>query len=82
MANYEQTGNRWTMILIKKQLPGGATVTERATFDLVRFNVDTDPDAKQEIVPVGQGGDNGKLFERIWTVDDAPFKKQFFGGQA
>lgn len=82
MADYEQVGNRWTMVLIRKTLPDGSIVTERATFDLVRFNVDTDPEGKQSIVPIGEGGDRGKLFERIWTVDDAPFKKQFFGGQA
>lgn len=81
MANYEQSGNRWTMVLIRKKLPDGSQTTERATFDLVRFNIDTDPEGQQFICPVGVGGDVGKLFERIWTVDEAPFKGQFFGGQ-
>lgn len=77
MANYEQSGNRWTMVLIRKPLANGSTVIERAAFDLVRFNVDTDPDAKQYISPVGDGGDSGKLFERVWTLDEAPFKERF-----
>lgn len=82
MSDYKQDGNRWTMILIRKKLPDGKFATERATFDLVRFNVDTDPDVKPVIVPLGTGGDRGKLFERVWTVDEAPFKVQFFGSQA
>lgn len=78
MADYAQDGNRWTMVLIRKQTPNGEAY-ERATFDLVRFNVDVDPTSAPAIVPVGP--DNGKLFERVWKVDEVPFKGQFFGGQ-
>ena len=74
MADYAQGGNRWTMILIRE-----GDLLKRATFDLVRFNVDVNPEAEPVIVPFG-GSDKGKLFERIWTVDQQPYKKQFFGG--
>ena len=82
MSDYRQEENRWTMVLIRKKLPDGSTVTERATFDLVRFNVDTDPKGRQYVSPIGNGSDTGKVFERIWTVDEAPFKVQFFGDQS
>lgn len=78
MSNYNQEGNRWTMILVRKHTPSG-DVYERCTFDLVRFNVDVDPEAPTSIMPVVD--DRGKLFERIWKVDEVPFKVQFFGGQ-
>lgn len=78
MSDYAQDGNRWTMVLIRKQTPIG-DVYERATFDLCRFNVDVSPDAAPVILPVSS--DQGKLFERIWKVDEVPFKGQFFGGQ-
>lgn len=79
MADYKQEGNRWTMILIRRQIDGKETF-ERASFDLVRFNVDTDGNAEQFIVPVS-GSDKGKIFERIWKLDEQPYKVQFFGGQ-
>lgn len=80
MADYAQAGNRWTMILVRRKDEFGREVLERATFDLVRFNVDTFPNAEQYIIPVS-GTDKGKIFERIWTVDEQPYKVQFFGGQ-
>jgi hypothetical protein len=66
------------MVLIRKGYPP-TEYYERATFDIVRFNVDTDPFALPQIVPVAS--DAGKRFEKIWTLNEVPYKGQFFGGQ-
>ena len=64
------------MVLLRKQTTAGVTY-ERGTFDLVRFNVDVEPDSPPSIMPVVS--DDNKVFERIWIVDQVPFEKQFFG---
>ena len=69
MSNYEQSGNRYTAIFV--QSPDG-TLT-RAPFDIVRFNVDTDPAAKREIVPNNNQDDHTKVFEKVWIVDTLPW---------
>jgi len=75
VGNYRQEDARYTMILVRD-----GENFRRHGFDLVRFNVDDDADAKENIVPVG-ATDHGKIFERIWKVDSAPFgKKQRWEG--
>jgi hypothetical protein len=74
VADYEAIGNRWTMVLIKRTLPSGEVVTRRADFDLVRFNVDVNPNAKRVLVP--RGDDYDKVFEKIWITDIAPWRKK------
>lgn len=76
MANYDMSGNRYTMILVKVGVDGGGNKTyRRLAYDLVRFNVDENPNARPDIVPVGTTDDN-KIFERIWKVDEIPFAKK------
>ena len=72
MGNYELRDARFTMILVRV---GAQDLWTRHGFDLVRFNVDVDGDAKQDIVPVGST-DHGKIFEKVWKVDEAPFEKK------
>ena len=67
MANYENNGNRWTAIYIKK-----GDGWEKAPYEIVRFNVDADPDARPFIVPSDES--DGKIYERIWKVDETPYK--------
>lgn len=76
MSDYKKENARWTMILIRRQVDGKESF-ERSTFDLVRFNVDDNPTSEQYIMPVTN--DSGKIFERIWKVDEQPYKVQFFG---
>ena len=78
MGDYKKADARYTMILVKC----GEGLWRRHNFDLVRFNVDISPEAKPDVVVVGDT-DNGKIFEKIWKVDEAPFAtKQNFGGSA
>jgi len=67
LSNYEMSGHRFTMVLVKCE--GGY---RRAEFDLVRFNVDENPEAEKDIVPVGLS-DRGKIFERVMKTDSMPF---------
>jgi hypothetical protein len=78
MADYKQEGNRYTAIYVIESNKGGKRLLKRHPFDLVRFNVDTNPDAPQEIVPVGQQTGAGidepqKLYEDVWIVEVAPW---------
>jgi hypothetical protein len=87
MADYAQKGNRYTAIFVIESDKGGKKTYRRNPFDLVRFNVDADPDAPQEIVPLGPvaGNDGGisetdKIYEKVWIVETAPWVgKQDFG---
>lgn len=94
MANYRMQDARWTMILVRRPQHGGDDLWEVAPFELVRFNVDSDPDAPQQVVPIGQsntavtvGGtkqDSPKIYEKIWFVDTVPWRpgangKHYFG---
>lgn len=45
MADYKQGGNRYTAIFVIESERGGKKTYRRNPFDLVRFNVDSDPDA-------------------------------------
>lgn len=75
MSNYEQSGNRYTAIFLRE----ADGTYRRLPFDLVRFNVDDHPDQKREIVP--RGDDEGKVFEKVWLVDQVPYaKKVSFSG--
>jgi len=67
LSNYEMSGHRFTMVLVKCE--GGY---RRAEFDLVRFNVDENSEAEKDIVPVGLS-DRGKIFERVMKTDSMPF---------
>lgn len=70
MSDYSQEGNRWIAIFLKR--PDGTLV--RLPYDLARFNVDTNPDAKPTLVP--GLNDDGKIFERIWITDSIPYRKK------
>lgn len=88
MSNYNQSGNRWTAVFLVERERGDVMTYRRLPFELVRFNVDTNPSAPQEIVPNGvdafnSGGDkqdSDKIYEKIWIVDSLPFgAKTSFG---
>jgi hypothetical protein len=95
MADYKQSGNRYTAIFVIESSKGGQDFYRRNPFDLVRFNVDTNPSAPQEIVPIGQVKGNlgigdtplsetDKIYEKVWIVETAPWHpgrggKQDFG---
>lgn len=86
MSDYAQVGNRWTMILLRKPQPSGKDLYERVPFEIVRFNVDTNPDAPPLIVPLGASDDTGptpdfpKVYEHIWFVDTVPWQPGAGGG--
>lgn len=81
MSNYENKGNRYTAIFVRQPQKGGGVLFERAAFELVRFNVDENPDAVEEVMPIGEIAGNAsgtkpdgpKIYEKIWVVDTAPF---------
>lgn len=76
MANYEMSGHRFTMVLVKcGEGEDGHPLYKRAEFDLVRFNVDENPHTTHDIVPVGVT-DREKIFEKIWKVSETPFAKK------
>lgn len=69
MADYDLKDARWTCIFLRE-----GDCLRRLPFDLVRWNVDQDPDAKKEIVPAGTlVVDAQKVYERVWIVDEVPF---------
>ena len=53
MADYTQVGNRWTAVYAIERQSNGPNTYRKLPFELVRFNVDSDPDAKEVIVPDG-----------------------------
>ena len=95
MANYLNEGNRWTAIYVANGIHG----TEYSTYtklpwELVRFNVDSTPNAVHEIVP--DGDDKGlvgagtaatpvkepnRIYEKIWVVDAIPFREKTSFGE-
>jgi hypothetical protein len=95
MANYESSGNRWTAIYVANGIRG----TEYSTYtklpwELVRFNVDSNPSATPEIVPDGEdrtlGGmgstatsvkEPNRIYEKIWIVDSVPFREKTSFGE-
>lgn len=72
MSDYSKSGNRYIAIYVKS---GDGTLT-RAPYDVVRFNVDTDPAAQREIVPNVGHDDHGKVFERVWIVESLPWAEK------
>jgi len=91
MADFRMQDARWTMVFTRKSMRGGGQQLERCGFDLVRFNVDIQPDAPQFICPVGDMAvssnigvkpDSDKQWENIWIVDGPqPYKQKTYFGQ-
>ena len=91
MADYQQVGNRYTAIYLVVREKGDKYTYRKLPFELARFNVDTDPDAVETIVPTGENVLSGtgdvpnkqygdKVYEKIWIVDSIPFSgKTSFG---
>lgn len=80
MADYSQDGNRWTAIyLVEGDEP--PRTYKKLPYELVRFNVDQDPEAPTVIVPSGMGSPGAeKIYEKIWIVDHIPWEgKVSFG---
>lgn len=90
MGNYRTQDARFTAIFVRMPQKGGEReLYVRVPFELVRFNVDVNPDATTNIIPVGQNvvnqtgdkPDSPKLYEKIWIVDSYPWRdKHWFGG--
>lgn len=82
MADYRIQDARFTAIFVRKPQAGGTDLYERVPFELVRFNVDVDPDAPAFIMPIGerivQGSgikpDSPKIYEKIWITDTVPWR--------
>jgi hypothetical protein len=68
--NYDQEGNRYTAIYLRE----AADRFKRLPFDVVRFNVDIEPNAPRSIVP--SGNDHGKVFEKVWIVNEMPWSQK------
>jgi len=79
MADYAQSGNRWTAIYSVMTERGGSVTYRKLPFELVRFNVDTNPSATPVIVPCGEDVVSGvgatpnkpnsdKIYEKVWFV--------------
>jgi hypothetical protein len=81
MANYEQDGNRYTLLVLREPQHGQEEPFYRILpYEYVRFNVDTNPGAEAVIVPTAPPNASrvnlgqGKLYERIQFVDQEPNK--------
>ena len=79
MADYAFIGNRYTQVY-KLYKNGPNPLYTKLPFELVRYNVDTDPSAAQFIVPLpetddgqvrNQKPDFEKIYEGIFIVDGA-----------
>lgn len=68
MSDYVSSGNRYTAIFLERE--DGTLI--RLPFDLVRFNVDVEPNASRNIVPAG--ADTSKVFERVWITREIPWQ--------
>jgi hypothetical protein len=88
MSNYKQDGNRWTAVYLVERERGDILTYRKLPWEIVRFNVDTNPSAPEEIIPCGEDSFNpngdkqvsDKVYEKIWIVDHIPFEaKTSFG---
>jgi hypothetical protein len=93
MADYLNTGNRWTAVYLVQRERGDILTYRKLPWEIVRFNVDVNPSAPEEIVPTGEDSSLGygtgatavkdpesKIYEKIWIVDHLPFNdKTSFG---
>ena len=78
MANYAQSGNRWTAIYVLRPIRGQEKMEYlKLPYELCRFNVDTDSSAPPVIVPDGDPSTSitaeARIYEKIWFVDQTPF---------
>lgn len=94
MGDYRLQDARFTMIIERRPQAGGKDLYVRLPFELVRYNVDTDPDVTPVIVPVAASSQSvppsgtkpdEKIYENIWFVDAAPWRpgadgRVHFGG--
>lgn len=79
MANYELSGNRYTLVILREYQHGQEEPFYRILpYEYVRFNVDVNPSAEAVIVPTAPPNSSradlgqGKLYERIEFVDAEP----------
>ena len=84
MGDYKLKDARFTMIVVRLPKRNGekGRLYKVLPFELVRFNVDENPDAPQVIVPVGEGRpQKDKIYERIWMTDTVPYKDKVSFGE-
>lgn len=81
MSNYATDGNRYTLVVLREYQHGQQEPFYRILpYELVRFNVDTNPSAEAVIVPNAPASSvkaslgTGKLYEKILFVDQEPYK--------
>ena len=94
MADYAADGNRWTAVFLARPLHGrGDYDYIKMPWELCRFNADVYPSTEPVVVPCGEENitfnasnvkRGGKIYERIWIVDEIPFRpgiggKVYFG---
>ncbi len=90
MSDYKQSGNRWTAVYLVVRERGDKLTYRKLPFEIVRFNVDENPSATEQIVPCGEDvlnptgnkQDHDKIYEKIWIVDSVPYKAKTSFGQA
>jgi hypothetical protein len=95
MSNYESGGNRWTAIYAANGIHGTENFTyTKLPWELVRFNVDSNPSATPVIVPDGEDSGLGgagtaatpvkeprRIYEKIWIVDAIPYREKTSFGE-
>jgi hypothetical protein len=90
MPNYDNVGNRFTAIYVLHSNKGGQNpLYTKSAMEIVRFNVDENPSAPEEIIPVGQQNTTpkatrrqSKLYEGVRFLDSEPWKgKHDFGSE-
>lgn len=85
MADYAQSGNRWTAIYVLRPRRGQEQGDYlKLPYELCRFNTDTNTGAIPVIVPDGEPSAaitaEARIYEKIWFVDQTPFvSKVSFG---
>ena len=80
MANYRMRDARYTSIWVRETPPGVEPKRfTLAPFELVRYNVDSNPSAEPVIQPIGvqfgtkKAVTSQKVYEDVWFVDAVPF---------
>jgi hypothetical protein len=90
MADYKMENARWTAVYQRLPQAGGKDCYLQLPFELVRYNVDTNPSATPVIVPIAteisshtsSAANTRKIYEQVWIVDSPPWSdKHNFGNQ-
>jgi hypothetical protein len=80
MANFENSGNRWTMVFLRIERHGrGDYDYQKLPYELVRYNVDVTPTAEAVVVPDGIAAQRAqRIYEGIQFQDSPQPGDQVF----